>query len=570
MASDTTAGGEALISTKAKRVAPDAREKSKQKKKGGRRGAYVLHAWLGFHLAVIMSVVLFTGTFAVVSNEIDWLVQHDMRVSPAASPTGEMVSWNEMEAAARAFRPGHALTGISAMQGDHFAYRTQMYDEYGRRYFLHINQWTGEVTGVTHPLTVQRFFRDLHRYLFMPSVLGLPLVTSLAFVLGFSLYTGLKTTPNWLTAARRIRTHKGVRIAVGDAHKAAGVWGSWFFIVIIVTGVWYLLEFGGYFASVKFEPSRPRIEAARIEAFGPVIEDRSADEYIAAAKAAFPGLKPRSVGFAMRPGNAVVVMGRHKDFLVRNRANAVYLDPVDLSVLHIRRDKGDGALIYLNQLADPLHFGSFGGLPTKLIWFVFGLAMTGLSVTGVWLTWKRLKTTTPSKTQFATMPILIVAMLFSLRWYEIFQGPTPPDYEVGLAPQYAGAFRSRLYAATDENGAPTGEVRLATTAVNGRPNIKSVSFSLPDTAAGDDASASENEPGNETGADDIETKSAAALRVFAGRVDASAELPLTAFRDGVLSAHVILANGEEITYNWSLDKLEGGVPVAPEPNPPRT
>jgi uncharacterized iron-regulated membrane protein len=30
-----------------------------------------------------------------------------------------------------------------------------------------------------------------------------------------------------------------------------------------------------------------------------------------------------------------------------------------------------------------LHFGTFGGLATKLIWFVFGLAMTAVAVSGV-------------------------------------------------------------------------------------------------------------------------------------------------------------------------------------------
>jgi uncharacterized iron-regulated membrane protein len=34
-------------------------------------------------------------------------------------------------------------------------------------------------------------------------------------------------------------------------------------------------------------------------------------------------------------------------------------------------------------MADPLHFGTFGGVWTKLVWFVFGLAMTSLAVSGV-------------------------------------------------------------------------------------------------------------------------------------------------------------------------------------------
>jgi uncharacterized iron-regulated membrane protein len=36
-------------------------------------------------------------------------------------------------------------------------------------------------------------------------------------------------------------------------------------------------------------------------------------------------------------------------------------------------------------MADPLHFGSFGDWPVRLLWFLFGAAMTALSFTGVYL-----------------------------------------------------------------------------------------------------------------------------------------------------------------------------------------
>jgi uncharacterized iron-regulated membrane protein len=34
-------------------------------------------------------------------------------------------------------------------------------------------------------------------------------------------------------------------------------------------------------------------------------------------------------------------------------------------------------------MADPLHFGYFSGLPSKLIWFVFGAGMSALCITRV-------------------------------------------------------------------------------------------------------------------------------------------------------------------------------------------
>lgn len=433
----------------------------------GRRKLYKLHAWLGFHLAFFMSVVLLTGTFAVLSNEIDWLLQDDMRVSPG----GGRVSWGAMEAAVRAYAPDDVLTMLSTGQGDHFAYRATMVSETGKRYFIHVNQWTGEVTGTTHALTVQRFLRDLHRYLFMPGVIGLPLVGSLAFVLALSLYTGLKTTRNWRQVAFRIRTQKGVRVAVGDYHKAAGLWGAWFFIIIIATTFWYVAEWGAALGGQRFEPDRPGVTQQRAADFGAVIQDADADALTASATAAFPGFKPTEVQFALVPTQSATVLGRSDDWLVRDRANRVFLDPVSADVVKVQKSREIGWVAYFNEIADPLHFGFFGQLPTKIIWFVFGLSMTSLSITGLWLTYKRLKFVHISRAQYATFPILLMGVIVGYFYVDNYISYDEVGSQRHVWAKEIGDLTATLNVSTSGVEDDSKTVRLVVSAQSGRPNV---------------------------------------------------------------------------------------------------
>ena len=446
-----------------------------------RRRLYKLHTWVGFHLAWVMSLVLLTGTFAVVSHEIDWLVHDEMRVTPPSERPA--VDWAALEAAARDHNPGDTLLTLSRMPGDYFAYRARLINRDGQHYFLHVNQWTGEVTGETSVLTVQRVLRDLHRYLFMPNVIGLPLVTSLAFVLAISLYTGLKTTRKWGQAATRIRFGKSARVAVGDYHRAAGIWSIWFFAVMIVTGLWYLFEFGGAIGKLPLNYQSPNTVDTVEWAASRTIEFADAGQLVAAAKSAFPELDPVAVSFPTRVGAAARVQGRTADWLVRLRANAVWLNPTDASVLRVQRSTESPWLRYFNDLADPLHFGNFGGLVTKLIWFLFGALMTSLSLTGVWLTWKRLKTMGPSKAQIATSPVLVASALFCFLWCERLMGPELPEQEMRLANQSAAGHLFEVALATDAAGTPSGNLRLWVTAPRGAPNVASVELWCGDTAA---------------------------------------------------------------------------------------
>jgi uncharacterized iron-regulated membrane protein len=72
-----------------------------------------------------------------------------------------------------------------------------------------------------------------------------------------------------------------------------------------------------------------------------------------------------------------------------DRGARVWLDARDGNVIDIRRAAEMHPLHRWIDTADPLHFGNFAELWSKTIWFVAGLGLSGLCLTGAYLQAKR-------------------------------------------------------------------------------------------------------------------------------------------------------------------------------------
>ena len=249
----------------------------------------------------------------------------------------------------------------------------------GDRFRIQIDPWTAEVRGLTPWFNAQRLFRELHRNLMMPTAIGVQIVTALAFPLLASVVTAFWVYKKWwrgfprLPRRRKDRRNDGRRFT-GDLHRFVGLWSLWFVALIGVTGVWYFVEKMGGAAPVP----RPPEVLAPAQASGAKL-----DALVARAHQAFPDLGISAIGFPKGKPGGVVVMGQAKALLVRERANSVMLDPNKQSVVEVVRGEGLSLHQRISEAADPLHFGTWGGLATRVFWFLCGAALTGLAVTGV-------------------------------------------------------------------------------------------------------------------------------------------------------------------------------------------
>ena len=350
--------------------------------KGGRRVWFDLHSWVGLKLCVLMAFVCFTGTLAVFSHEIDWVLHEEMRVSPAT----ERASWGAMVGAVQRAYPTWEFNGLSAPKGPRSAAMASMETDQGRLRFVWVDPYRGEVTGDTHWFNAQRFLRNTHRHLMMPVKLGVPIVSALAIALLVTLVTSLVIYRHWWRGFFSMPRPERQRRFWGDVHRLAGVWSLWFIALIAATGVWYLVESLGGGAGGQPDVLAERAEdAATVEAAPartPPVTPAAIDRAVAGARAQWPGLEVKRLALS---GRGIVIEGQAEAWLVRDRANALGFDPTGAAVTGRRAGTELGIHHRISEMADPLHFGTFGGLATQLIWFVFGLLLTALSVTGAYL-----------------------------------------------------------------------------------------------------------------------------------------------------------------------------------------
>ncbi len=348
---------------------------------------FTWHAWVGYKLSILMFIICLTGTLATVSNELDWLVNPMLRIDVQEGP----YQWSAMiESAAEAF-PDATLSYIDGPLYRNYAAIGSLTDAEGNLHRVFFDQYTGEITGVLPwAASTQRVLRDLHRFLFFPISLGAYLVSFFGFVLLASVISALYVYKKWWRGFFKLRLDKGKRIFFGDLHRLLGVWSLWFLIIIAVTSVWYFAERMARDAGHDLVEPLPRVIITN-DGLATEQDFIGADAAVAIAREAIPGLDVKYVFLPAIRGETLTpysVSGKATALLARADADQVQVHPVTGEVTLVHRASEAPIGRRINSLMDPLHFGSFGGLPTKLLYFCFGLATLAMSVTGAWM-WLR-------------------------------------------------------------------------------------------------------------------------------------------------------------------------------------
>lgn len=346
---------------------------------------FTLHSWAGIVTGLLLFIVCFSGAVVVFKNEIDLWANPSLAQLPRSE---KPASLDVVLAQLQTRYPGATVETIAlpeAVNPSYFAFVRERGAPAHTRTKVALRSDTSAVVG---PVDSQlgQYLRMLHVFLFfgprwIVGFLGVAMLVLIA--------TGIVIHRKILTELFTQRWGRSFRVVMSDLHKSAGIWGLGFHILIATTGAWMglapLIEQGYKFITSPAGVTAPKL-ARKAEATEP-LRMQSLDALYATAQQAVPGLEARYVSLR-RWGKGTAEVG----FTGNLRGHLASTARVDINAttgvpkkVHDPRTAGFWSLV--DGLMEPLHFGDFGGLALKWLYFILGMTPAFLSISGtlIWL-----------------------------------------------------------------------------------------------------------------------------------------------------------------------------------------
>ena len=347
---------------------------------------FTLHSWAGIVTGLLLFIVCFSGAVVVFKNEIDLWANPSLARLPRSDKPAPL---DAVLAQLHARYPGATVETIAlpdAINPSYFAFVRERGAPASTRTKVALRSDTGAVVG---PVDSQlgQYLRMLHVFLFfgprwIVGFLGVAMLVLIA--------TGIVIHRKILAELFTLRWGRSFRLVMSDLHKSAGIWGLGFHLLIAATGAWMglapLFEQGYHYLASPAAMAVPK-PARRAEGGERAAPMQSLDALYATAQRAVPGLEARYVSLR-RWGTSAAEAG----FTGNLQGHLASTARVDINAatgvpkkVHDPRTAGFWSLV--NGLMEPLHFGDFGGLALKWLYFFLGMTPAFLSISGtlIWL-----------------------------------------------------------------------------------------------------------------------------------------------------------------------------------------
>lgn len=344
-----------------------------------RKRLYQIHSYLGVFSSIFLILIGLSGSFLIFGKEIDqFLDPAEFKIQSV----GTRKSIDSLRADLRKQIPPHILAGwLIPERSDqpdqiwvHF-----LGSETKEEFVILLDPYRGEVKGKLKEDRSDSFYGwmlTLHYMLFLGNT-GYVFIGILGVIFVFQGISGIILYRNIWENLFRLRTLESIRTFFSDIHKLAGVFTLVFNLVLGFTGAWWNLS----------TTVNTILNGFPSQDLGKFLDDSiSIDSMIEGSTSHISGFKLGFISFPHhKEGDPVVLYGtENEDHPLKSRFGSyLVFDSRSSELLKVWDLRNENFLHSILDSFRPLHFGTFGGIFTKILWVILGLTPGVLSLTGI-------------------------------------------------------------------------------------------------------------------------------------------------------------------------------------------
>lgn len=349
-----------------------------------RKRIWQLHSWLGLFAGLGLVVIGLTGSILMFHDEIETLINPGIaRVEPA--PSGRLPA-SELLALVSRELPDHEVAGWLFRQPDeaHLADLLYVRRHGSPEWFLiTLDPYAGKILASPR-LGTQTFtgwMLELH-YTFFADHVGLAVTGALGLALLALGVTGVYLYREFWKHIFTLRWGRGTRLLFSDLHKFVGITSVAFNLILGFTGAYWNIT------HIIHEWSEDHDEEAPAPARRLYSEPLPVDALIADTSVRIPGYQARYLSLPWEESEtpALTFYGQVPGGFLRGPYGSTVSYDAKTHAFTAAYDVREAGL--WARVADtftPLHYGTFGGLPVKILWTIGGLTPGVLAVSGFFL-----------------------------------------------------------------------------------------------------------------------------------------------------------------------------------------
>lgn len=354
--------------------------------------AFRLHRYIGLVVGLVLIVIGLTGSLLVFADEIDHLLVS--RQMGQIIPQGQRISIDSalnIVKAAYTDRPELKVDSIRILPKADVPYQfllKPLSDDVLRpaaptiRTEVNVNPYTGKIIGNRQlDYTLRTLTVKLHYQLLAGETgkLILGIVAILLFILSI---TGIILWPGWrrLIAGFKVKLKAHPKRVNFDIHKVVGVIAAVFLAITGFTGFYFNFNplVKPIIYALTFTPNLPNPVSQ------PIANSSALNftQLLQKADAALPNAVTTYVVMPKKPQDALLVGKKLPQESWKYGFSRVYLDQYTGEVLRLKNGLEASLGDKIMDSFIPLHFGTFGGLPTRILYIFVGFAPLILFITG--------------------------------------------------------------------------------------------------------------------------------------------------------------------------------------------